>query len=75
LAGRRRDFCTGTRERKARNILANPRCSLTTGRNSFTDGLDVVVEGGEALVYAIAPVTAFGFAKGTFSQTRWRFRV
>ena len=29
---------------------------------------------GEALVYEVAPSTAFGFGKGeTFSQTRWRF--
>lgn len=30
-------------------------------------------EGGTALVYRVAPVTAFGFAKGTYGQTRWRF--
>jgi hypothetical protein len=31
-------------------------------------------EGGEALVFEIAPATAFGFGKGEpFSQTRWRF--
>lgn len=31
-------------------------------------------EGGEALVYAVAPATAFGFGRGeSFSQTRWRF--
>jgi nitroimidazol reductase NimA-like FMN-containing flavoprotein (pyridoxamine 5'-phosphate oxidase superfamily) len=31
-------------------------------------------DGGEALVYAVAPTTAFGFGKGSsFSQTRWRF--
>lgn len=28
---------------------------------------------GRALVYEVAPVTAFGFAKGEFAQTRWRF--
>ncbi len=27
----------------------------------------------EVLVYELAPTTAFGFGKGTFSQTRWRF--
>ncbi|MFF5209594.1 hypothetical protein [Streptosporangium sp. NPDC000396] len=27
----------------------------------------------EALVYEVVPVTAFGFRKGEFSQTRWRF--
>ncbi|MDP9257762.1 MAG: pyridoxamine 5'-phosphate oxidase family protein [Actinomycetota bacterium] len=31
--------------------------------------------GGSALVFEVAPVTAFGFGKGAdgFSQTRWRF--
>lgn len=31
-------------------------------------------QGGRALVFAVAPLTAFGFGKGApFSQTRWRF--
>jgi hypothetical protein len=36
-------------------------------------------DGGEALVYRVAPTVAFGFGKGAefgradFSQTRWRF--
>ena len=31
-------------------------------------------DGGRALVFAVTPTTAFGFAKGEpFSQTRWRF--
>ena len=31
-------------------------------------------QGGEALVFEVAPVTAFGFHRGeSFSQTRWRF--
>ena len=30
-------------------------------------------DGGEALVFAVAPVTAFGFRKGDYSQTRWAF--
>ena len=108
-------FCTGPRERKAKNLAENAHCVLTTGGNGL-DGLDVVVEGdaakvssptglagaadtyeskygrhftapdgtwfglgdairrGEVLLYRVAPVTAFGFGKGTpFSQTRWRF--
>jgi nitroimidazol reductase NimA-like FMN-containing flavoprotein (pyridoxamine 5'-phosphate oxidase superfamily) len=28
---------------------------------------------GRALVYEVAPATVFGFGKGEFSQTRWRF--
>jgi general stress protein 26 len=30
-------------------------------------------DGGEAYVYAVAPSTAYGFGKGEFSHTRWRF--
>ncbi|MFD4293867.1 pyridoxamine 5'-phosphate oxidase family protein [Rhodococcus sp. NPDC058505] len=29
--------------------------------------------GGPALVFRVAPVTVFGFTRGPFSQTRWRF--
>jgi hypothetical protein len=29
--------------------------------------------GGRALVYEVAPAVVFGFGKGEFSQTRWRF--
>src|ERR1044072_6480217 len=27
----------------------------------------------EALVFEVSPATAFGFGKGQYSQTRWRF--
>jgi nitroimidazol reductase NimA-like FMN-containing flavoprotein (pyridoxamine 5'-phosphate oxidase superfamily) len=30
-------------------------------------------DGGEALVFEVAPSKAFGFGKGAYSQTRWRF--
>ena len=31
-------------------------------------------DGGEALVYEVAPSTGFGFKKGQYAQTRWRFQ-
>lgn len=31
-------------------------------------------EAGEAWVFEVAPVTAYGFAKGGYSHTRWRFQ-
>ena len=37
-------FCTGPGERKAKNLLANRHCVVTTGRNTL-DGLDLVLEG------------------------------
>ena len=38
-------FCTGTEEQKARNLAANAEVVVTTGVNTWKDGLDVVVEG------------------------------
>src|SRR5262245_41360090 len=38
-------FCTGLEEQKARNLEANRSVALTTGVNTWADGLDVVVEG------------------------------
>jgi nitroimidazol reductase NimA-like FMN-containing flavoprotein (pyridoxamine 5'-phosphate oxidase superfamily) len=42
-------FCTGSEERKAKNLEQNSHCILTTGQNGL-DGLDVVVEGRAAEV-------------------------
>ncbi|MFE5397917.1 pyridoxamine 5'-phosphate oxidase family protein [Streptomyces sp. NPDC056568] len=38
-------FSTGPGEQKARNLAHDGHCALTTGRNSLTEGLDLVVEG------------------------------
>jgi nitroimidazol reductase NimA-like FMN-containing flavoprotein (pyridoxamine 5'-phosphate oxidase superfamily) len=44
-----------------------------TAPEGFFFGLGDAIRGGNALVYRVAPSMAFGFGKGTFSQTRWRF--
>ena len=105
-------FCTGSDERKNKNLMHNSHCVLTTGCDTLNQGLDIVVEGlavrvtdsaelqriadtylakygsdwtfkvqeaefvhdgGKAFVYEVRPITAFGFGKGEYSQTRWRF--
>ncbi|MGW2103149.1 pyridoxamine 5'-phosphate oxidase family protein [Streptomyces olivaceoviridis] len=38
-------FATGPGEQKARNLAHDAHCALTTGGNSLTQGLDLVVEG------------------------------
>lgn len=38
-------FCTGVREQKYRNLEANANTVMTTGNNTWAQGLDVVVEG------------------------------
>jgi pyridoxine/pyridoxamine 5'-phosphate oxidase len=43
-------FCTGAEEQKGVNLAANPNVVLTTGTNTWKQGLDVVVEGAAARV-------------------------
>lgn len=38
-------FCTGPDERKAKNLVQNNHCALTTGCNTFAHRLDLVLEG------------------------------
>jgi nitroimidazol reductase NimA-like FMN-containing flavoprotein (pyridoxamine 5'-phosphate oxidase superfamily) len=38
-------FCTGLEEQKARNLEHNDHVVITTGSNTWAEGLDVVVEG------------------------------
>ena len=38
-------FCTGSEERKAKNLAKNSNCILTTGCNLLKEGLDIVIEG------------------------------
>jgi Pyridoxamine 5'-phosphate oxidase len=38
-------FCTGPEEQKARNLAHSAAVTVTTGVNTWKDGLDVVVEG------------------------------
>src|SRR5687768_14981308 len=38
-------FCTGLDEQKARNLEHGAHVALTTGNNTWDQGLDVVVEG------------------------------
>jgi hypothetical protein len=42
-------------------------------RFEVSDGAFSHSDGAVALVFEVAPVKAFGFGKGAFSQTRWRF--
>jgi hypothetical protein len=37
-------FCTGSNERKAKNLVENRSCTITTGQNTL-QGLDLVIEG------------------------------
>ncbi len=43
-------FSTGEGERKAKNLAQNARVAVTTGCNSLTEELDIVIEGKAAVV-------------------------
>lgn len=43
-------FCTGAREQKAYNLEHDSRVAVTTGNNTWAQGLDVVVEGPAARI-------------------------
>jgi uncharacterized pyridoxamine 5'-phosphate oxidase family protein len=38
-------FCTGKTERKAKNLVHNAHCIITTGCNTLSSGVDLVIEG------------------------------
>ncbi len=68
-------FCTGPREQKARNLSGNPRCTFTTGCNTWADGLDVVVEGIALRVTAAGELQRIADAFEQKYGSDWHFDV
>jgi nitroimidazol reductase NimA-like FMN-containing flavoprotein (pyridoxamine 5'-phosphate oxidase superfamily) len=68
-------FCTGAEEQKAVNLRANPHVVLTTGRNDWDRGLDVVVEGDAVQVTDDAMLTRLADAWRTKWDGRWQFEA
>lgn len=68
-------FCTGPSEQKARNLAANPNVVLTTGTNTWQDGLDIVVEGTALAVRRDNVLRAIADAYVTKYDGAWRFGV
>lgn len=66
-------FCTGAEERKAQNLRTNQKCILTTGVNSLSEGLDVVVEGEALRVTDEAVLKRLAAAYDT--KYEWHFDV
>ncbi len=68
-------FCTGLAEQKARNLEHNDQVALTTGTNSWAEGLDVVVEGAAVRVSDRAALQRLADAYETKYGARWHFEV
>jgi nitroimidazol reductase NimA-like FMN-containing flavoprotein (pyridoxamine 5'-phosphate oxidase superfamily) len=68
-------FCTGPDERKARNLVQNQHCILTTGCNALNEGLDLVVEGAAAKVSDDAGLQRIADAYESKYGSDWHFSV
>jgi len=68
-------FCTGADEQKAINIRDNAHVALTTGRNSWDRGLDVVVEGDARRVSDDEELQHLSDAWSTKWDGRWDYEA
>jgi hypothetical protein len=68
-------FCTGEDERKAKNLTDNAHCILTTGCNTFNEGLDLVVEGEAVRVSDKARLQRLADAYEAKYGSDWHFEV
>jgi len=68
-------FCTGPAEQKAVNLRTNQNVVLTTGCNTWNEGLDVVVEGSAVRVTDESKLARLAQAWRTKWDGRWHFEV
>jgi nitroimidazol reductase NimA-like FMN-containing flavoprotein (pyridoxamine 5'-phosphate oxidase superfamily) len=68
-------FCTGESERKSKNLARNPRVVLTTGCNSLSEGLDLVVEGNAVRVSDEVKLQRLAESYVSKYGEDWRFTV
>jgi general stress protein 26 len=68
-------FSTGPTERKAQNLAQNSHCIITTGCNSLSEGLDLVIEGDAAMVTDHATLERVADKFGAKYDAPFRFAV
>jgi nitroimidazol reductase NimA-like FMN-containing flavoprotein (pyridoxamine 5'-phosphate oxidase superfamily) len=66
-------FCTGPEEQKARNLAASSAVAVTTGVNTWNDGLDVVVEGNAERVTGVDMLTRLADTVREKYRGEWDF--
>jgi predicted pyridoxine 5'-phosphate oxidase superfamily flavin-nucleotide-binding protein len=66
-------FCTGPEEQKAQNLAHSTAVTVTTGINTWKDGLDVVVEGSAVRVTGRDAMTALADAIREKYHGEWDF--
>jgi general stress protein 26 len=68
-------FCTGLREQKARNLEHHADVALTTGTNTWAEGLDVVVEGAAVRIADRESLQSIADAYEEKYGSEWHFDV
>jgi general stress protein 26 len=68
-------FCTGLREQKARNLEHHVDVALTTGTNTWAEGLDVVVEGAAVRIADRESLQGIADAYEEKYGSEWHFDV
>jgi nitroimidazol reductase NimA-like FMN-containing flavoprotein (pyridoxamine 5'-phosphate oxidase superfamily) len=68
-------FCTGVAEQKARNLEHNRDVAVTTGTNTWAQGLDVVVEGTAVRIEDQAELQRLADAYEAKYGSVWHFDV
>ena len=68
-------FCTGLREQKARNLEHQDQVAVTTGTNTWAQGLDVVVEGRATRIKDDAMLHRLAGAYEAKYGSAWHFDV
>jgi general stress protein 26 len=68
-------FCTGLREQKSRNLGHRNNVALTTGNNTWAQGLDVVVEGTAVRVVDRDTLQRLADAYEAKYGSAWHFEV
>jgi nitroimidazol reductase NimA-like FMN-containing flavoprotein (pyridoxamine 5'-phosphate oxidase superfamily) len=66
-------FCTGPEEQKARNLEHGTAVAVTTGVNTWNDGLDVVIEGHAERVTGLDTLTRLADAIREKYHGEWDF--
>jgi general stress protein 26 len=68
-------FATSEGEQKAKNLATNSQVTITTGCNSFAEGLDIVIEGEAMVVSDDAKLRRVAEAQVAKYGEGWRFPV
>jgi nitroimidazol reductase NimA-like FMN-containing flavoprotein (pyridoxamine 5'-phosphate oxidase superfamily) len=66
-------FCTGPEEQKAQNLAASTVVAVTTGINTWNEGLDVVVEGNAERVTGVDMLTRLADTVREKYRGEWDF--